>query len=74
MQIWFFCSLWLILSLVGRVLLVFRSDYTRILRDWKTIKNKRVFGIVLLILLMAFFLPFSIPYSIANIKNKHQNK
>jgi len=71
-QFWFFLSIWITLSLIGRILMIYRSDYGRLVRDWTTIKNKRVFGIVLLIMLMVVFLPFSIPYSIGNIKNNRK--
>ena len=71
----FIISVWIALVLIARFLLFFRSDYQRIIRDWRLIRNKQIFGSIVLITLIFLLLPFSIPYSVGNMRqNKRPNR
>lgn len=67
-----FILMWFFLALLGRLLLVFRNDYKRISVDWDKIKSSGFFRTSTFYLACFVILPFSIIYSINNIRN--QNK
>lgn len=67
-QLFFF--MWLSLAIAGRLLLCFRDDYHRIYEDMKKIRSSGIFKWSTYTFIALLLLPFSIPYSIGNIKNK----
>jgi uncharacterized BrkB/YihY/UPF0761 family membrane protein len=67
-----FLVIWLILAIVGRILLCFRNDYERISSDIYRIKSSGIIKWSTFQLVALLFLPFSIMYSINNIKNKNK--
>lgn len=65
-----FLSIWAILTIIGAVLILFRSDAYRVAEDidnyfYKKPIHIKAFTALLLICVLAF----SIPYSLANILN-----
>jgi hypothetical protein len=70
-----FISLWITLGVVSLILASLRSDWQRLLMDIRMVlfKQKYYYSIGTLILIICLS-PFSIPYSIKNIYNKHKNK
>ncbi len=67
-----FLFMWLFLAIVGRILLCYRDDYDRIHSDIYRIKSSGIFKWTTFTLLALLLLPFSITYSIGNIKNKNK--
>lgn len=68
-----FLSIWAILTIVGAVLIIFRSDAYRVGEDIDNYFYKKPLHIKLVTaILLICVLAFSIPYSLANILNNRK--
>lgn len=63
-----FLYLWLILSCVGLLLILFRKDASKIGEDFDYVnRNRSIITKMVFFILFFLILPFSIPYSLSNI-------
>lgn len=68
-----FLKIWIYFLSLGVCLLPFRSDGSLIMTDIVgMLFSNRIIGFVFSATLLFLFLPFTVPYSIANIINKNK--